>query len=229
MAKFTPGIVISEIRGKFAATIFSKNRGGAMIRNRVTPINRKSLTQSAVRQEFSAISTSWRGLTQAQRDAWIAATPNFPYQDTLGQTKQLSGAQLYEKFNRNLTVLGESLISTPPLPTSFPVLAFGAITLSAAAFTVGFTPDPVPAGFALVVYATRPVSPGVDAFRDSDFRFIGFEDPAGISPFDINTAYEAIFGSKTGLTGQKVGVEIKLVEVASGIAGTALRTSALIA
>lgn len=229
MAKFTPGIVISEIRGKFAATIFSKNRAGAMIRNRVTPINRRSLSQSMVRQEFSAISTSWRGLTQAQRDAWIAATPNFPYQDTLGQTKILSGAQLYEQFNRNLLVIGATQITNPPLPTSFSVLAFGAITLSAAAFTVGFTPTPVEADRELVLYATRPVSPGVDAFRDSDFRFIASETAAAASPADINTAYEAVFGSKTGLTGQKVGIQIKLVEISSGIASTPLRTSALIA
>ena len=229
MAKFTPGIVISEIRGKFAATIFTKNRAGAMIRNRVTPINRRSLSQSMVRQEFSSISTTWRSLSQAQRDAWIAATPNFPYQDTLGQTKLLSGSQLYEQFNRNLLVIGAAQITTPPLPTSFSVLTFGAITLSAAAFTVGFTPDPVEADRELVVYATRPVSAGVDAFRNSDFRFVQSFTAAQVSPADINSAYEAIFGTKTGLVGQKIGVQIKLVEISSGIASTPLRTAALIA
>ena len=84
-AKFTPGAIISEISGKIAATIFTRNRGGNIIRNRRTPINRRSVLQSVRRQGLGNLASSWRGLTEGQRGSWNGATGNFPYQNSLGE------------------------------------------------------------------------------------------------------------------------------------------------
>lgn len=229
MAKFTPGAIISEIRGTIASTTFSKNAAGAIIRNRVVPINRNSTAQANQRQVFSNISSAWRGLTDAQRNSWIAAAPDFPYQDSLGQTKFLSGAQLYEKLNLNLNVIGEESISTAPSQTSFPSIDLGTITVTDAAFTAAFTPDPVPAGFAAVFYATRPLSAGKSFVNKSDFKFVQFEDPAAASPADLFAAYEASVSDLTGQEGKKVFVEMRLIEIASGIASTTVRSVGIVA
>jgi hypothetical protein len=229
MAKFTPGAIVSEIRNKIAATVYSKNGAGAVIRNRVTPINRRSPGQTANRQILASFSSGWRGLTQAQRDAFNAAASNFPQTDALGQTVILTGEQLYIRLNANLTLIGGTPITAPPIPTSFPVLAVGAVTLTAAAFTVAFTPDPVDTGFELIIRATAPRSAGKNFFGQSEFRFIQSEAAAAISPADIDTAYEAIFGDKTGQVGQKVAIEMFLMEEATGLAGIPVRTTALIA
>jgi hypothetical protein len=229
MAKFTPGAIISEIRGTIASTTFSKNAAGAIIRNRVKPINRNSAAQNIQRQLFATISSAWRGLTQEQRNSWIEATPDFPYQDSLGQTKQLTGAQLHQKLNLNLLLIGESMINSAPPQTSFPEFAVGAVAASSAAFTVAFTPDPVPAGFALVVYATRPLSAGIDFVSQSDFRLVQVEDPAADSPANIFANYTSKISGLTGQAGKKVFVEIRLVEVASGIASARVRGSAIVA
>lgn len=229
MAKFTPGAIISEIRGTIASTTFSKNAAGAIIRNRVKPINRNSNAQNIQRQIFATISSAWRGLTQAQRNSWIAAAPDFPYQDSLGQTKQLTGAQLHQKLNLNLLLIGENMIPTAPPQTSFPEFTVGTVTASSSAFTVAFTPDPVPAGFALCVYATRPISAGIDFVSNSDFRLIQVEDPATASPADIFTNYTTKVSGLTGQTGKKVFVEVRLVEVASGIASARVRGVAVVA
>lgn len=229
MAKFTPGAIVSEIRNKIAATVYSKNASGAIIRNRVTPINRRSTTQTAQRQTLASLASGWRGLTQAQRDGWNNATANFPQTDSLGQTVILTGEQLYVRCNSNLIMIGEAQIVDAPIPTSFDALALGAVTLTAAAFTVAYTPTPVPAGFSLVFRATRPVSAGKDFFAQSEFRFVQVFAAASASPANIDAAYEAIFGDKTGQVGQKVGIEAFLVEDASGLAGIPVRTSAVIA
>lgn len=229
MAKFTPGAIISEIRGTIASTTFSKNAAGAIIRNRVKPINRNSNAQNIQRQIFATISSAWRGLTQVQRNSWIEATPDFPYQDSLGQTKQLTGAQLHQKLNLNRLLIGEAMIPTAPPQTSFPEFNIGAVAATTSTFTVTFTPDPVPAGFALMVYATRPLSAGIDFVSKSDFRLIQFLDPADASPADIFTDYTAKVSALTGQSGKKVFVEIALVEVASGIASARVRGSAVIA
>lgn len=229
MAKFTPGAIISEIRGTIASTTFSKNAAGAIIRNRVKPINRNSNAQNVQRQLFATISSAWRGLTQTQRNSWIAAAPDFPYQDSLGQTKQLTGAQLHQKLNLNLLLIGENMIPTAPPQTSFPEFTVGTVTASSSAFTVAFTPDPVPAGFALCVYATRPVSAGIDFVSNSDFRLIQVEDPATASPADIFTNYTTKVSGLAGQNGKKVFVEVRLVEVASGIASARVRGVAVVA
>lgn len=136
MAKFTPGAIISEIRGTIASTTFSKNAAGAIIRNRIKPINRNSSAQNAVRQSFATISSLWRGLTQSQRNSWTAAAPDFPYQDSLGQTKTLTGAQLHQKLNLNLLSIGESPITSAPPQTSFPELTAGVVTATSSTLTV---------------------------------------------------------------------------------------------
>lgn len=228
-AKFTPGAIVSEIRNKIAATVYSKNASGAIIRNRVTPINRRSTGQTQQRQTLASLASGWRGLTQAQRDGWNAASANFPQTDSLGQTVILTGEQLYVRCNANLTLIGQSLITAAPIPTSFDPLTATIASLTAAAFTVGYTPDPVPTGFSLVIRATRPVSAGKQFFAQSEFRFVAAIAAATASPANIDTAYEAIFGDKTGQVGQKVAVEAYLVEDASGLAGIPVRATALIA
>ena len=228
-AKFTPGAIISEIRNKIAATVYSKNGAGAIIRNRITPINRRTTLQTNQRQLLASLASAWRGLTQAQRNGWNSASPNFPQTDSLGQTVTLTGEQLYVRSNANLLLIGQAQITDAPAPTSFAILAMGATVLTASSFTQAFTPDPVPAGFSLVFRATRPVSPGKNFLGSSEFRFIQVVAAAAASPADLDAAYELVFGDRTGLVGQKIGVEAFLVEDSSGLAGIPVSTTALIA
>ncbi len=229
-AKFTPGLMLSEMRGKVAASVYTKNKAGAAIRNRTTPINRRSTSQTQKRQQLSSLSSSWRGLTASQIAGWNAAAASFPQQDSLGQTIFLTGAQLYIRCNANLLLTGGALITDAPAPTSFDVLALGASAFDASAGTMtqAFTPTPVPAGFNLVIRATRPLSAGKSFVGSSEFRFIQSVAAAGASPANIAAAYIAKFGAITGATGQKVFVEAFLMETLTGLAGIPVRTSALI-
>jgi len=229
-AKFTPGAIVSEIRNKIAATVFTKNGAGAAIRNRVTPINRRSPLQTNRRQRLASLSSQWRGLTEVQRAGWNAASGSFPVQDNLGQTIFLTGAQLYNRCNANLLLIGAATISNAPTPTSFAILTAGAsLPDSAGTFTQAFTPTPVPTGFALVIRATGPKSAGISAPSQSDFRFVQSVPAAGASPANIFANYSALFGDMAGAADQKVFVEMYLMEVASGLAGQVVRTSAIVA
>lgn len=228
-AKFTPGAIVSEIRGKIAATVFSRNRGGAVIRNRIKPINRRSLGQSTRRQTLGSLASSWRGLTEAQRDSFNTAAPNFPIQDVLGQTIFLSGEQLYIRLNANLILIGEAQITTAPAPFAFAVFT-ATVTAEdptvAASFSVGFTPTPLTAGNTLAVYATPPLSPGVSAPPASRFRFVGVIAAAATSPADLLSEYQALFGDP--VAGQKIFIELRPIAEASGQPGTPLRASTVV-
>ncbi len=229
-AKFTPGAIISEIRNKIAATVYTKNKAGASIRNRVTPINRKSPGQTLRRQQLASYSSQWRGLTQAQRDGWNSGAANFPQTDNLGQTIFLTGEQLYVRCNANLVLTGNAAIDDCPTPASFAVLAFTSLTSSAGAGTISlaFTPT-VPAGFELVIRATAPVSAGKSFVSDSAFRFIQSAAPAATSPQALGVAYALVFGSIVNSEDQKIFVEMFLVEQASGLAGIPVRGYGVVA
>ena len=231
MAKMTPGAIVSEIRGKIASTVWSRNKAGAVIRNRVTPINRRSVLQTQLRQELSALAQSWRGLTDAQRASWNSLAQQLPQSDNLGQTIFVSGEDMYVRCNANRIVIGEDPdLALAPAPTSFPVLQIGALTVSAAGgtFTAAFTPDPVPTGMALVIRATAPQSAGKTFVSPSLFRQIQVEDAADTSPADLATNYIAKFGALTNVAGSRIFVEMFLVEVASGLAGQKVRASVII-
>lgn len=226
-AKFTPGAIISEISGKIAATIFTRNRGGNIIRNRRTPINRRSVLQSIRRQGLGNLASSWRGLTEAERGSWNSATGNFPYQNTLGETKFLSGEQLYIQFNQNLLLISQSTIQTAPAPFAF--ATFTTDLTSAAtipAVDLAFTPDPLTADNYFNVFATPNISPGIAAPNASKFRYLETVDPAAVSPVDLLSTFSALFG--VPVAAQKIFVEIRPV-AATGQGGTPLRASAIVA
>lgn len=225
MAKFTPGAIVSEISGKIAATVFSRNKGGAVIRNRRTPINRRSISQSKIRQGLGNLSSSWRGLSQVQRDSWNAAAPNFPYQNTLGETKYLSGQQMYVQFNQNRIIIAQAVSLTAPAPFAFSTIT-GILTATAVpALSIAFTTTPLPALNNLAVFATAPLSPGIGSPNASRFRYITNILAAAVSPANILVAYQAIFGNP--VTGQKIFIELRPIST-SGQGGTPLRFSAIV-
>jgi hypothetical protein len=168
-AKFTPGAIVSEVRNKIAATVFTRGKAGASIRNRITPINRRSNGQTNARQILASYSSGWRGLTQAQRDGWDSAAQNFPQQDNLGQTIYLTGAQLYARCNANLELIGGTPITAAPSPTSFPVLSLTSLDMDASdeELSLVFSPT-VPTGYTMVVRATSPKSAGKSFFGKSN-------------------------------------------------------------
>jgi len=225
MALFTPGAIVSEISGKIAATVYSRNRGGAVIRNRRTPINRRSVGQSGQRQALASFASSWRGLTQSQRDSWNSATGAFPYQNKLGETKYLSGAQLYQQFNQNSLLIGGSAITTAPASFAFATFTATLTAASTPTMSIAFTPTPMPTDNNLLVYATGNLSPGITAPNRSSFRKIGLIADADTSPADVLADYQAVFGDP--VAGQKIFVELRPV-AATGQGGTPLRASAIV-
>lgn len=226
MAKFTPGAIISEIRGKIAATVFTKNASGNSIRNRSTPINPRSSRQVQRRQTLAALAASWRGLTQAQRDGWNASAANFPQQDSLGQTVFLTGEQLYVRCNANLVLLGLAQITAAPNPVAFATLGFGAVTMAAGVLSIAFTPTPVPTGYYLVFKATAAGSAGKQFVSESAFRFLQAAAPAATSPQVATTNYGLVFGSAPA-AGTKLFVVAFLIHAASGLAGQVIKIAVI--
>jgi hypothetical protein len=223
------GALVVDGRGKIGGTVFTKGRSGAVARNKVTPVNRRSSYQTEARNRLTTFSQAWRELTQAQRDAWNAAVGDFSKTNVFGDTVNPTGKNLYVSLNSNLDLVGVSSIDTPPSPAEIPAMTSVTPTMANGAGTasLAFGPSPVPADTAFLIRASAGLSAGRE-FISSQLKFIGFLDAADTTPEDLATIYQARFGSIPS-GGTKVFVEVVGINKTTGQAGTPLRSSCIVA
>ncbi len=227
MAKIKLSAIVSEMRGKLNGSVFSKNRGGAYVRTKVTPVNPQTLAQGNVRAALTNLSQAWKSLTEAQRLAWNSAVSQFTSTDIFGDIKTPSGINLFNKLNLNLTAIAAPPISVPPLAVSvgyFDTLTVAAdqsaSTIAATFTTVGESADQT-----VIVEATPCVSAG-KSFVKSEFRQIGTFAGNGASPQALGAMWAAKFGSL--VTGQKIFVRLKFVDKNTGVSGQYTSASTIV-
>lgn len=192
--------------GSRAGTTASRGRFGQYDRSRATPVNVNSTSQQARRNNLSAVSSAWRGLTDVQREAWNSFADANPQTDSLGQSVTLTGHQAYVSVNCALLAAGLAVVTVPDAGAPLPAPALGAQTLTVAGFSLAFGSNPVPAGESLVIETSPPVSPGVSFNRD--FRIVKVRAAAA-----VNTLVKADLESKWGslAAGQKFFVRVSRV------------------
>lgn len=226
-AKF--GAIVTDGRGKIGGHVASKNRAGSYFRTKVTPVNRQSAFQAAVRNRLAGLSQSWRGLTAAQRAAWNAAVSDFAKTNIFGDIVNPTGFNLYQMLNNNLTRVGESAIQTPPVPAAITDIVIGILTAAAGAGTVSLAYTAgADDGSLIEVWATPPVSAG-KSFVKSEFRLIGQFASNTVTPYVASSAYANKFGSIAGSEGMKIFVKTVAINKTTGQAGVPQVTSAIIA
>lgn len=225
MSKIKFGALLVDMRGKLGGTVFSRNKGGAYSKNKVTPLNPKSSYQQAQRNALSAKAGVWRTLTPDQRRSWIDGSVNFPQVDVFGDQYFLAGNMLYNKLNLNLEKIVEHPINICPTPISV-----GQISVSNPAFTVGALEidiDVVPAGFSALISATPCLSAGRYNYN-SKLRNIGvLTAGSGGGTYDFVPEFIAKYG--TPIVGQKIGFEIVLVSTTTGQQGVPVGIAGIVA
>ncbi len=212
------GAIVVDGRGKIGGHVASKNRAGAYLRTKVTPVNPNTVYQAEVRNRLSQLSTAWGGLTAAQRTQWDNAVDAYKKTDVFGDLKNPSGFNLHQRLNNNLIRIGEAAILVPPLPVELPPITTGVlVATNAGVMTLTFTADPDVAASKVEIEATPALSPG-KSFVKSEFRRIGNMPTLVAHVADIAALYIAKFGA-IGAVGQQIFVRLKQVSDATGQAG----------
>lgn len=141
---------------------------------------------------MSANAAAWRALTGAQREGWADLGLSMNRTDSLGQSYNLTGFQAYCSVNNNLDAMGNATVSDAPALVTPSALLTMTITLTAASFSIAYTPTPLVTGAKLFVF----VSPQRSAGRsfEGDYRLLGVSAAAAASPFNALTPYTARFG-----------------------------------
>lgn len=178
--------------GSVAGTTSSRNRFGQYRRTRAIPVNPASTAQGLVRARMSANAAAWRALSDAQREGWASLGGEMARTDSLGQSYTLDGFQAYCSVNNNLALAGDASVSDAPALVTPSTILTAAVTLSAIALSVAYTPTPMPASTRLILYASPQRSAGRNF--EADTRFIQVSAAAAASPINGLAAYTAKFG-----------------------------------
>lgn len=200
-------------RGKQGGQVASKNRFGPYLRNKVTPVNRNTSFQAAVRAAFGSFASGWSGtLSEAERQSWMAFSALNPFTNIFGDKRFLTGQNSYIQANAALANAGLTAVTDPPTTTQTGII--GDIVLAAASggggtLTLTTNEVDVDAGSKIQVYATPLLSEGIN-FVKSELRYIGTFASAG-SPYNIKAAWVAKFGTFPAVAGKKIFVAAQIL------------------
>lgn len=218
MALINLGALTQDVRGSLNGSVFSRNKGGAYVRTKVSPVQPRTPAQLAQRAIFSTNAKAWSGLlTPAQRAEWTAFALAFPLTNVFGNAITISGLAAYGQLNNVLGTIGISAELDPPADKSVvPLAAVTGLTNDATAGTLELTTDAQASlvGTKYYVFATSNLAAGITPGQ-SKFRFIGaFAALAAAVIVDISAAWGAKFG--TPQVGQQIWVIVAQVNVATG-------------
>lgn len=208
MAKIKFGMMMTDARGKLGGQVFSKNKGGAYVRTKVTPTNPQSADQTTVRALFGAISQAWSALTASQIAAWNTAVEEWKSTDIFGDLLAPTGKELHQRLNNQLQVVGGAAITSPPAKVALPNSPVTVATIAIGAATITLTGAFSGAGIYIQVFGTTQVSNGT-SFVKNKLRDIYSVISTGYVAADAYSAYVAKFGAP--LVTDKVYLAVKYV------------------
>lgn len=208
--------------GSLAAQTSSRNRYGQYRRTRAIPVNPKSIKQQAVRARMQTNAAAWRALTALQRSGWDSLGASMTRTDSLGQTYTLTGFQAYASVNNNNLAAGNAVVSAAPALLTPDQITFGAVTLTAIAGTIAFTPTPLGAGERAFLYVSKQRSAG--RAYEGDLRLLSASAAALATPINFFSDYTARFG--TPVLGNRVF--FSLVRYSGGFVSVSQVTSAVV-
>jgi len=202
------GALMVDGRGKIGGQIASKNRSGAYMKNKVTPINPRSQAQILVRSYLAAASSAWGSLDQSLRSAFDSAVNDWTSTNIFGDSVKPTGKNLFSALGINLLSVDQAMPTAVPAKVAISAIGLqtAVIDLSDETFTITALNDG--ADYNSVIGATPTLSAGT-SFTKGKFRNLFFST-VGITEADlIYNAYVARFGVPT--VGANISVEVKFI------------------
>lgn len=179
--------------------------GIQVVRNRVIPSNPSTEAQVLVRGYMTLSSQAWDALTDAQRAAWSAKAALLRSKSRLGQSRPLTGNQLFCKVNDVARLTGATPVTDPPADPVFEDQTITALTAKNITGTV--TLEVTVSGTlqqGSFIRGAAPVKAGVA--RPPQMFYLGAAPSAVGGKLNIATLYTTKFGAPA--VGSRVFVEV---------------------
>jgi hypothetical protein len=204
--------------GADGGSVFQKCGNSFAIRKRAKPVMKRTAKSTAIRNRFEHVSGIWRTLSGTDQDTFIDEAPNYPRTNSLGDSYDLTGNNLQNSSNLNLIQVGLSPISSIPAPvTCLPFAPFliDAVNQDLEVFFI-INPDPVPIQFLMNVYATAPLSPGIEFVDIKKMKFITRFGQNESTISNRYTEYSAVHGPAPYVVGNIIFVAFQFIAATTG-------------
>lgn len=102
MAVIKLGSIVTDIAGSIGGTTFRRTSTGHAVYNKQGRQVKSAFAKASRKNELGNIFSSWYNLTEMEREQWAKNASTYPLKDKFGNTKYLTGRQLYTKLNAQL-------------------------------------------------------------------------------------------------------------------------------
>lgn len=225
MAKFKNSSIIPEIRGKSAATSFTRDRTGQHMRTDSGRIKSSSKLLKTSQFKHKYVLSQWTLLKPRQRNEWNELGKTFFCTDSLGITFPYCGRDIFQRFNRFLLEIDEKIKLDAPKThyvQNFKSCSVDIITEDNIIKDIRlFIKPSILKNTKLLIYATQPLKRGASRPDNKDFHKIGYLDSTFMSGGSILYLYNSLYSSYKLFINQ-IAFRFKPINLNTGIDGNEL-------
>lgn len=204
MAKFSPSFLISQISGKVGGIVFTPGNNSATVRGKKYKTARFNQNTSLIKSFTPSLISNFNSLSESIRKGWQDRRILFPQTDRFGRKFFLSGQTLYVKANIYRLLSFGPLNNDPPELFNYPTFAGYELILDPGQFEFAFS-EPLPMINDFVfIYATRPLSPGIQNPSLKLFKFVSVQSIQPASSIEFTSQYTSKFGPEPYPAGSKI-------------------------
>ena len=95
MANITNTSVVSEARGKIGTEVYSRNRGGAYVKQFAAPSHPASTARSTAENRFATVMANWATFSENQMLQWDSLAEQISLKNKVSNPIKLTGRNLY--------------------------------------------------------------------------------------------------------------------------------------
>jgi hypothetical protein len=208
--------LVTGVWGKLNGSVFTRNKSGAIIKNKTTPRNPQTAGQTDNRSSMSYLSRKWRLLDEDQRRDWNALALTITNYNYFGDSYSPSGFNIFCRLNQNLFLIGQPYIyDCPAEPALTPLHDVGGrdYILPLTELMIYFPLQTTEAGVTHLIYATPAESQGI-YYSKHKYKLIGVIPENTVNEYDSLTDYLSQFPTPPANT--KVFFKLRAVDNATG-------------
>ena len=106
MAVIKLGSIVTDIAGSIGGTTFRRTSTGHAVYNKQGRQVKSAFSKASRKNQLGNIFSNWYNLSESEREQWALNASTYPLKDKFGNTKYLTGRQLFTKLNAQLLPAG---------------------------------------------------------------------------------------------------------------------------
>jgi hypothetical protein len=205
MAKLIP--TLGTLSGSLNAIVFSHNKGGAYMRQRVKPINPGTTVQTQARSRLAFYAKLWGTIDSTTMQGWKDYAATHPIIDRQGSSMTISGQSMFVRRNAQASAVGYTGSLAAPGVLSPRAIALSSASISAANVTTincTFAASPIASNSKIELLLSPAMSPGKDLGLSSA-RHASQSNDAQSSPVAFVLSPPMVAGKKHNVWLRTVG------------------------